>query len=197
MNIGQIFKKGLFDENPIFVQVIAMCPALAVTTSLENGVGMGLATLSVLVCSNFVLSLIRKCIPDKIRIPCYIVVIATFVTIVQFLLAAFLPGLNDALGIFIPLIVVNCLVMARAESFAGKNSPLPSFFDGMAMGLGFTLGLGVIGAIREVLGSGTLLGQPVLPDAIPRNIIMILPPGAFFTLAMMIAFITWLKKGRA
>lgn len=193
MNIGKVIKNGILDENPIFVQVIGMCPTLAVTTSVENGIGMGLATTAVLTCSNLVISLIRKIVPDKVRIPCYVVVIASFVTIVQFLLEGFLPDLNASLGIFIPLIVVNCIILARAEAFASKNDPVSALFDGIAMGIGFTLALAVMGAVREVLGSGALLGMTVLPEAFPRTVIMILPPGAFFTLGVLMALLNYVK----
>ncbi len=197
MNIGKIIKGGLIDENPIFVQVIGMCPTLAVTTSAENGVGMGLATTAVLTCSNLMISLIRRFVPDKVRIPCYIVVIASFVTVVQLLLQAYLPDLNKALGIFIPLIVVNCLILARAEAFAGKNGPVSSLFDGISMGLGFTLALFVIGSVRELLGSGAWLGMTILPEAFPRTLLMILPPGAFFTLGLLMALLNALKRRKA
>ncbi len=193
MELGKIFKKGLLEENPVFFQAIGMCPTLAVTTSIENGIGMGLATTSVLACSNVVVSIIRKIVPDKVRIPCYIVVIASFVTIVQFLLEGFLPQLNASLGIFIPLIVVNCLILARAEAFASKNNPVLSLADGVAMGLGFTVALGVISAVRELIGSGALLGMTILPEEFPRTLIMVLPPGAFFTLGFLMAFLNYLK----
>lgn len=197
MKLGKIFKNGLIDENPTFVQVIGMCPVLAVSTSVENGIGMGLAATAVLTCSNIVISLIRKLVPDKVRIPCFVVVIASFVTIVQFLLEGFLPELNNALGIFIPLIVVNCIILARAEAFAFKNGPLASAVDGIAMGLGFTIALIVIGTIREVLGAGTFLGMNILPEAFPRTVVMILPPGAFFTLGMLMALLNYVRgKGR-
>ncbi len=196
MNIGKIFKNGLIDENPAFVQVIGMCPTLAVTTSAINGLGMGAATTAVLMCSNLVISMIRNFVPDKVRIPCYIVVIASFVTIVQFLLEGFLPSLNAALGIFIPLIVVNCLILARAEAFASKNNPFISFFDGIAMGLGFTLALTIIGAVREFLGTGAIFGTLLLPS-LPNTLIMILPPGAFFTLGLLMALLNYLKRRKA
>lgn len=189
MNIGRIFKNGIINENPIFIQVIGMCPTLAVTTSAMNGIGMGLATTAVLTCSNIVISLIRKLIPSKVRIPCYIIVIASFVTIVQFLLEGFIPTLNASLGIFIPLIVVNCLILARAESFAAKNNPLASLFDGISMGIGFTIALAIIGIIRELLGTGKAFDVMLLPPSFPKTIIMILPPGAFITLGLLMALI--------
>ncbi len=187
MNPLKIIKNGIIDENPTFIQVVGMCPTLAVTTSMINGIGMGLSTMAVLICSNLVISLIRKLVPDQVRIPCFVVVIASFVTIIQMLLQAFLPSLNASLGVFIPLIVVNCIILARAEAFACKNNPIASVFDGIGMGLGFTMALTLIGAVREILGSGALLGITILPEAFPRTILMILPPGAFFTLAFLIA----------
>lgn len=187
MNPFKIIKNGIIDENPTFIQVVGMCPTLAVTTSMINGIGMGLSTTAVLICSNLVISLIRKFVPDEVRIPCFVVVIASFVTIIQMLLQAYLPDLNASLGVFIPLIVVNCIILARAEAFACKNNPIASIFDGIGMGLGFTMALTLIGTVRELLGSGSLLGVTVLPEAFPRTILMILPPGAFFTLAFLIA----------
>ncbi len=186
-------KRGLYEENPIFVQAIGMCPTLAVTTSAFNGIGMGLATTAVLVCSNLVISLIRSFIPDKVRIPAFIVVIASFVTIVQFLLQGFLPKLNDSLGLFIPLIVVNCIILARAEAFASKNNLFSSVMDGIGMGLGFTLALLLIGVVRELLGAGSVFGMSI-PEAFPRTIIMILPPGAFLTLGFLMAGLNFLKN---
>lgn len=197
MSIFKIIKNGIIDENPTFVQVIGMCPTLAVTTSVENGLGMGLATTGVLVASNFVISLIRNVVPDKIRIPAYVVVIATFVTIIQFLLEGFLPALNDSLGVFIPLIVVNCIILARAESFANKNTPIDSLFDGVGMGLGFTLALMAIGAVREFLGAGSIFNFTILPESFPKTIIMLLPPGAFFTLGLLMALFNNIKRRRA
>ncbi len=187
MNPLKIVKNGIIDENPTFIQVVGMCPTLAVTTSMINGIGMGLSTTAVLICSNLVISLIRKAVPDEVRIPCFVVVIASFVTIIQMLLQAYLPSLNASLGVFIPLIVVNCIILARAEAFACKNGPVASIFDGIGMGLGFTMALTLIGAVREFLGSGALMGITILPEAFPKTILMILPPGAFFTLAFLIA----------
>jgi electron transport complex protein RnfE len=191
------FKKGIWDENPIFSQAIALCPVLAVTTSVVNGIGLGLATLSVLLASSLVLNVIRKFIPPQVRIPCYIVISATFTTVVSLLMEAFFPALNASLGIFIPLIVVNCLILARMESFAAKNPPGFVFFDSLGMGLGFTLALTVIGMIREVLGFGTVFGFTVVPEIIPRNVLMILPPGGFFVLGFLIAGLRVIKKRRA
>jgi electron transport complex protein RnfE len=155
---------------------------------------MGLSTTAVLICSNLVISLLRKVIPDKVRIPCYVVVIASFVTIVDFLMQGFAPPeLNEALGIFIPLIVVNCIILARAESYANKNGPAASVFDGLGMGLGFTLALIIVGSVREIIGNGSIFGFTFMPEAFPRTIIMILPPGAFFTLALLMAGFKYLK----
>ncbi|MBF1064125.1 MAG: electron transport complex subunit E, partial [Peptostreptococcus sp.] len=179
-NLGKIFKNGIIDENPTFVQVIGMCPTLAVTSSAINGIGMGLSTAVVLACSNLAISLLRKIVPDKIRIPCFVVVIATFVTIVQMLLKAYVPALDKALGLYIPLIVVNCLILARAESFACKNKPFPSLVDGFAMGLGFTIALTILGAVREILGAGSVFGVAFLPETF-NTLLFILPPGAFLT----------------
>ena len=150
----KIIKNGIIDENPTFIQVIGMCPTLAVTSSAINGIGMGLSTAAVLIFANLFISLLRKVIPDKVRIPCFIVVIATFVTIVQLLLQAYLPSLNASLGLYIPLIVVNCIILARAEAFASKNGPFASICDGIGMGLGFTVALAIIGLVREFIGSG-------------------------------------------
>ncbi len=194
INASSIIKNGIILNNPIFVQVIGMCPTLAVTTSAKNGLGMGLATTAVLIASNFIISLIKGFIPDEVRIPSYIIVIAGFVTLVQFLLQAYLPALNKSLGIFIPLIVVNCLILARAEAFASKNSPVASALDGLGMGLGFTLALFIIGSIREFLGNGSILDITILPEAIPRTIIMILPPGAFITLGFIMAFLNYTRR---
>ncbi len=198
MNPVKIIKNGIIDENPTFVQVIGMCPTLAVTSSAINGLGMGLSTLAVLACSNLVISLIRKFVPDEARIPCYVVVIASFVTIVEMLLNAYAPeSLVKALGVYIPLIVVNCIILARAEAFAGKNGPIASLFDGIGMGLGFTFALFVLGAVREFLGNGSLLGYTILPEAFPRTLVMILPPGAFLTLAFLMVIVNKLRNGKS
>lgn len=193
MNPIKIIKNGIIDENPTFVQVIGMCPTLAVTSSAINGLGMGLSTTAVLICSNFVISIIRKIIPDSVRIPCYIVVIASFVTIVQMLLKGYVPSLNASLGVFIPLIVVNCLILARAEAFAGKNGPVASLFDGIGMGLGFTLALTVLGAVREFLGNGSVFNFAILPDMC-KTLLMILPPGAFIGLAFLMVVVNLLRN---
>ncbi|MDR1530736.1 MAG: electron transport complex subunit E [Clostridiales bacterium] len=193
MNPGKIIKNGLLDENPTFVQVVGMCPVLAVTTSATNAIGMGLSTTAVLVCSNFFISLLRNFIPSKVRIPCYIVVIASFVTIVQLLLEGFLPQLNASLGIFIPLIVVNCIILARAEAFAAKNTLAASVFDGVGMGAGFTAALLIVGSVREFLGNGSWFGLRILDSSFPRMTIMLLPPGAFITLACLMALLNYLR----
>ena len=191
------FKKGIVDENPIFSQAIALCPVLAVTTSVVNGIGLGVATLLVLLCASLVVCGIRNFIPAQVRIPCFIVISATFVTVISLLMEAFLPALNDALGIFIPLIVVNCLILARMESFAAKNGFVTVAFDSLGMGLGFTLALALIGAVREVAGMGTFLGITVIPEVIPRNVLMILPPGGFFVLGILIVLLKSVKKKEA
>jgi electron transport complex protein RnfE len=178
---------GLVKENPTFVLMLGMCPTLAVTTSAKNGVGMGLATTVVLIMSNMLISMLRNVIPDKVRMPAYIVIVATFVTIVQFLLQGYVPSLNAALGIYIPLIVVNCIILGRAESYAAKNPVIPSIFDGIGMGLGFTVGLTAIGAVRELIGGGTIFSIQVMPSAYEPITIFVLAPGAFFVLAMLTA----------
>lgn len=188
-DLKKIFFNGIITENPTFRLVLGMCPTLAVTTSVLNGLGMGLATAFVLVCSNLVISLLRNFIPSKVRIPAFIVVIASFVTIVQLVLNAFLPDLASSLGLFIPLIVVNCIIFARAEAFASKNGPLASMTDGLGMGLGFTVSLTLISAVRELIGSGTLLGFPVLGANYPGVLLFVLAPGGYITLGLvMVAF---------
>lgn len=197
MNLAKVFKNGLIDENPTFVQVIGMCPTLAVTTSAINGLGMGLSTTAVLICSNLVISLMRKVVPDKIRIPAFVVVIATFVTIVGMLLKAYIPVLDSALGLFIPLIVVNCIILARAESFASKNGPVASAVDGLGMGLGFSLALTILGAIREILGSGSFFGWSILGASYQPILLFILPPGAFLTLGFLLAGFNKIRSKKA
>ncbi|RUT58999.1 electron transport complex subunit RsxE [Clostridium botulinum] len=187
--LGERLKNGIIDENVTFVQVLAMCPTLAVTSSAQNGIGMGLASTVVLMGSNLVISLLRKAIPEKIRIPSFIVVIAGFVTLLQFLMQGFVPALYQSLGIFIPLIVVNCVILGRAEAYASKNGPVASIFDGLGQGLGFTLSLTVIGMIRELLGAGQLFGHQIMPSSFQPALIMILAPGAFFTLGILMAII--------
>ncbi len=185
------FKNGLVNENPTFVQLLGMCPTLAVTTSLKNGIGMGLSVTFVLVLSNLIISLLRKAIPKKIRIAAYVVIIATFVTIVDLVLKAYIPSLSKSLGLFIPLIVVNCIILARAEAFASKNTVHKSIVDGFGMGLGFTVALSIISLVREVLGNGTILDIP-LGISNPA-IIMILPPGGFLTLGLILGIINVIK----
>lgn len=188
-----IIINGIVKENPTFVLMLGMCPTLATTTSALNGLMMGLATMVVLICSNTVISLIKKLTPDMVHIPVYIVVIATLVTIVQFCLAAYLPDVNKSLGLFIPLIVVNCVILGRAESFAAKNTPLVSACDGIGVGLGFTLGLTILGIFRELLGNGTVFNFRIIPEDF-SILVFILPPGAFLTLGFIIAIINRLKK---
>lgn len=199
MAIGNRLYNGIIKENPTFVQVLGMCPTLAVTSSAINGAGMGLSATVVLIGSNIVISLLRKVIPDEIRIPAYITIIATLVTVLQFLLKAYLPELNKSLGIFIPLIVVNCIILGRAEAFASKNGVLDSLFDGLGMGLGFTLSLTVLGIIRELLGNGTVFGKQIMPQAYNPALIMVLAPGAFFTLGILMAILNArkIKKAKA
>ena len=178
---------GLIKENPTFVLMLGMCPTLAVTTSAMNGLGMGLTTTVVLVMSNLLISLLRKIIPDSVRMPAFIVVVASFVTIVQFLLEGFIPSLYESLGLYIPLIVVNCIILGRAESYASKNPVLPSVFDGIGMGLGFTVGLTSIGIVREIIGAGQIFGLQIMPKSYEPVTIFILAPGAFFVLAGLTA----------
>jgi electron transport complex protein RnfE len=193
MTIWKIIKNGILDENPTFRLLLGMCPTLAVTTSASNAVGMGLAATFVLIMSNVIIALIKDVIPSKVRIPAYIIVIATFVTIVQFVMAGFLPALNKSLGIFIPLIVVNCIIMGRAEAYASKHNVLLAFFDGLGMGIGFTLALILIGGIREILGSNKLFGYLVFPHSFKPLLFFILSPGGFFTMGVLLAFFNWLS----
>ena len=182
---GCIFN-GIFTENPILVLMIGMCPTLAVTTSVSNAIGMGLSTTAVLVASNALISLVRKITPDRVRIPIYIVIVASFVTLIEFLIKAYFPALYESLGIYIPLIVVNCIIFGRAEAFAGKNNVINSIGDGIGMGLGFTLGIIIISAIRELIGSGTVYGYTFVPEDF-RAALFVLPPGAFLVLAFLTA----------
>jgi electron transport complex protein RnfE len=188
--IAEDFKRGIFTENPIFVLALGLCPALAISTSLYSGIGMGLAVTFVLAFSNVIISLIKNVIPDKVRIPCYIVVIATFVTMVQLLMKAYLPVLDKQLGIFVQLIVVNCIILGRAEAYASKNNVVKSFIDGIAIGLGFTFSLAILSIIREVLGSNKLLGQKVIPSFEPM-MVFTLAPGGFFTIALVMIIIRY------
>ena len=193
---GSVIMNGILTENPTFMQLLGMCPTLAVTTSLQNGVGMGLSAAAVLVCSNFLISILRKVIPDKVRIAAYIVIIAAFVTIIDMSLQAFLPDLASSLGLFIPLIVVNCIILARAEAFASKNNPFMSALDGVGMGLGFTGALCIISAIREILGAGTIWGIPLYGGAIQPMGIMIMAPGGFIVLGLLVGTINFIVRKR-
>lgn len=193
-SVFKTFLNGLLKENPTFVLMLGMCPTLAVTTSVVNGIGMGLSTTAVLICSNMVISMLRKFIPGKIRIASYIVIVAGFVTVVEMLLNAYVPALSASLGIYIPLIVVNCIILGRAEAFASKNGVISSIFDGLGMGLGFTCSLTLIAAVREILGAGTFAGYKLFGDSFQPMSIMILPPGAFLTLGILLAVITSVSK---
>ena len=188
---------GIIKENPTFVLLLGMCPTLGTTSSAINGMGMGLATMFVLICSNVVISSIKNLIPDMVRIPSFIVVIASFVTLLQMVMQAYVPDLYATLGLFIPLIVVNCIVLGRAEAFAAKNNPLASMFDGIGMGLGFTVGLTLIGMFRELIGAGTLFGIQVMPSAYEPVNIFIMAPGAFLVLAMLVAVQNRIKRQKS
>ncbi len=185
---------GLITENPTFVQLLGMCPTLATTTSALNGMSMGLATTAVLIGSNAAISLLRKFIPDKIRIPAFVVVIATFVTVIDMLMHAYIPALYKQLGLFIPLIVVNCIILGRAEAFASKNGVLDSVFDGLGMGLGFSIALTILGGVREILGAGSIFGITLFGEAFKPALIMIMPPGAFIALGLLIASVNIITK---
>jgi Na+-translocating ferredoxin:NAD+ oxidoreductase subunit E len=192
-----ILKNGIIKENPVFVLLLGTCPSLAVTTMAVNGLGMGISTLIVLLCSNIAISALKDFIPDKVRIPAFVVLIAGFVTIVGFLVKAYTPELDQALGIFLPLIVVNCIILGRAEMFASKNSVVASALDAIGMGIGFTLALFIIGSIREFIGSGTWMGIVITADIITPMTIFMLAPGGFFVYGVLIALINYLSKGRA
>ncbi|MDR1003645.1 MAG: electron transport complex subunit E [Prevotellaceae bacterium] len=189
----KILMNGVLKENPTLVLLLGMCPTLGTTSSAINGMGMGLATLFVLVCSNVVISALKKLIPDMVRIPSFIVVIASFVTLLQMLMQAYVPALYATLGLFIPLIVVNCIVLGRAEAFAAKNTPVASAFDGLGMGLGFTLALTLLGAVRELLGTGKVFNMTIMPEQYGM-LVFVLAPGAFIALGYLIALINGLKK---
>ncbi len=195
-NLGQVFMNGILNENPTFRLVLGTCPTLATTTSAMNGFGMGLSVTFVLVCSNIVISLLRKFIPDKVRIPSFIVVIAAFVTILQLLLHAYVPSLYESLGIFLPLIVVNCIILARAEAFASKNPVVSSAVDGFGMGLGFTAALTLIGCVRELLGSGSIFGFQILGDAYEPMLIFVLASGGFLTYGLLLGIINAITNHR-
>lgn len=193
MNKLSILMNGIIRENPTFVLLLGMCPTLGTTSSAINGFGMGVATLFVLVCSNVAISLIKNVVPDMVRIPVFVVVIASFVTILQMVMQAYVPGLYAALGLYIPLIVVNCILLGRAEAFAAKNSPLSSMFDGLGMGIGFTLALTLLGAVRELLGTGKIFGMTLLPEDCSM-LIFVLAPGGFIALGYLIAIVNKLKR---
>ncbi len=178
---------GILKENPVLVLMLGMCPTLAVTTSASNGLGMGLSTMAVLIVSNLIISVLRKTIPGEVRLPAYIVIVASLVTVVELITQAFIPGLYSALGIYIPLIVVNCIILGRAEAYASKNPPLPSVLDGVGMGLGFTIALVIVGVVREFLGAGTVFGFAIAPDSWKPMEIFIKAPGAFLVLAIVVA----------
>ena len=193
MNYINIIKNGIIKENPTFVLMLGMCPTLATTTSAINGLSMGLATMAVLICTNFVISCLKSITHDKVRIPVFIVVIAAFVTILQMFIKAYLPDVDKSLGLFIPLIVVNCIILGRAEAFAAKQSPVASLFDGIGIGLGFTIALTLLGMVRELLGAGSLFGFVLLPETY-NTLLFVLPPGAFITLGYLIAIVNKLKN---
>lgn len=194
---GKIFRNGILDENPTFRLVLGMCPTLAVTTAVSNALGMGAAATFVLIGSNVVISLLRNFIPDKVRIPAYVVIIAAFVTIVQLVMQAFLPDLYASLGLFIPLIVVNCIILGRAEAFANKNKVAYSLLDGLAMGIGFTIAMVMISTVREILGNGTFLGMSIFGSGFSPALIMILAPGGFITLGLLLGLMNKLTKKKA
>lgn len=193
-SLGRVFMNGILNENPTFRLLLGMCPTLAVSTAASQGLGMGLSTTFVLVFSNLVISLLRKAIPDKVRIPSFVVVIATFVTIIDLIIKAFLPSLSSSLGIYIPLIVVNCIIFARAESFAFKNPLLPSIFDGLGMGLGFTCSMTLLSSVREIIGSGTWFGMQVMPAGYQPMAIIVSPSGGFLTLGILILIVNAVVK---
>ena len=193
MNYIKTITNGIVKENPTFVLLLGMCPTLATTTSATNGMSMGLATMFVLICSNFVITTIKNLVPYKVRIPVFVVVIAAFVSMLQMLMEAYLPEINKSLGIYIPLIVVNCVILGRAEAFACKNNPLASICDGIGIGLGFTIALTLLGAVREIIGAGSLFGTSLLPETC-NVLLFVLPPGAFITLGYLIAIVNKLKN---
>jgi Na+-translocating ferredoxin:NAD+ oxidoreductase subunit E len=193
-SIRSVFMNGILNENPTFRLLLGMCPTLAISTAVSQGIGMGLATTFVLVFSNLAISLLRNIIPEKVRIPSFVVVIATFVTIVDLLMKAYTPSLSESLGVYIPLIVVNCIIFARAESYAFKNPPLRSFADGLGMGLGFTCSITLLSAVREVIGSGTFLGVQVMPESYHPMAIIVRPPGGFITLGILLLIVNAIVK---
>lgn len=193
-SLGNIFLNGVITENPTFRLVLGTCPTLATTTSATNGLGMGLSVTFVLICSNIVISALRKFIPDKVRIPAFVVIICTFVTMLQLLLQAYVPSLYEALGIFIPLIVVNCILLARAEAFASKNGPVASAFDGLGMGVGFTLALTVMGAIREIIGSGSIFGLNIMGASYEPMLLIVMASGGFLTFGLLLGVFNLIVK---
>lgn len=201
MNKLQNFTKGFFKENPVLILALGLCPALAVTTSIENGLGMGMATTAVLIGSSTIISMLKKFIPGNIRIPIFIIIIATFVTAIDLTLQAFIPSLSESLGLFIPLIVVNCIILGRAEAFASKKSVLDSIIDAIGMGIGFTIALVLISAVREFAGTGALYGYPLFQlmgiEGFKGSIMMILPPGGFLTMGLILGFMQWNKIRKA
>lgn len=197
LNNLRVFTRGLIDENPVFKLLLGMCPVLAVTTAAKNGLGMGIASTAVLLASNVLISLLRKAIPAKIRIPCFIVIIATFVTMVDLVMEAFTPDLHSVLGIFIPLIVVNCIILQRAESFASRNSVFRSVLDGLGMGIGFTLALVILASVREIIGAGTWFGYSLFWESFEPMRLLTSPPGAFITLGLIIGLINVFKLKKA
>ncbi|MCK5760944.1 MAG: electron transport complex subunit RsxE [Candidatus Delongbacteria bacterium] len=201
MNKLQNFTKGFFKENPVLILALGLCPALAVTTSIENGLGMGMATTAVLIGSSTIVSILKKFIPGNIRIPLFIIIIATFVTAIDLTLQAFIPALSESLGLFIPLIVVNCIILGRAEAFAYKKSVLNSIIDAIGMGIGFTIALVLISAVREFAGTGALYGYPLFQlmgiEGFKGSIMMILPPGGFLTMGLILGFMQWNKIRKA
>lgn len=192
-----VLTNGIIRENPVLVLVLGTCPTLAVTTMAVNGIGMGIAATMVLICSNIVISILKKVIPDSVRIPCYIVIVAAFVTMVQFIVKAFAPDLDKALGVFLPLIVVNCIILGRAEMFANKNTVLASALDGVGMGIGFTLALFCMGSIRELIGNGSWMGIPITANLWDPIIVFLLAPGGFLVFGSLIALVNHLTKGKA
>ena len=196
MNYFKTIINGIVKENPTFVLLLGMCPTLATTTSAVNGLGMGVATMFVLICSNTFISLLKNLIPDGVRIPCYIVVIASFVTLLQMLMQAYVPDLYKTLGIFIPLIVVNCIILGRAEAFAAKNNVFASICDGIGIGIGFTLALTLLGFVRELLGNGAVFGYQALPESM-KMLVFVLAPGAFITLGLLMAIVNSVKNRKA
>lgn len=194
MNKLQIFNNGIGKENPIFVSQVGMCATLAITTSFMNGFGMGLAVIAVLTGSNIVISLLRKFIPDEVRIPAFVIIIAAFTTIIDLLMHAYIFPLYQSLGVFIPLIVVNCIILARAESFAFKNGVVDSIIDGLGMGVGYTIAMVVLSSVREILGNGTIAGISILPEAYEPMMIMVQPPGSFIALGLLIGLVNYLSR---